>query len=241
MASISARGQMLDAEKVARAECHGLASGPAIARLWQMAARRATIECGCLPSGRGRPSLRPWIDCRRRSRLSRPRAPLLAWQIELGADEPIGEAPVNRYEVPAEAPKPARPRRPGASCCRAPGRPIRWQVATATAAAGGDLAALPRRRRPIDLCDLKKGARNFVFADGNPQARVMIIGEAPGRDEDIEGRPFVGRAGQLLDRMFAAIGLSRTAPITRTRRSTSPTSCPGGRRRTATPNRTRSR
>jgi DNA polymerase len=60
-------------------------------------------------------------------------------------------------------------------------------------------------------CELKRGARSLVFADGNPAARVMIVGEAPGRDEDAEGRPFVGRAGQLLDRMFAAIGLSRDA------------------------------
>ncbi|MEK9735131.1 MAG: uracil-DNA glycosylase, partial [Paracoccaceae bacterium] len=50
-----------------------------------------------------------------------------------------------------------------------------------------------------------------VFSDGNPKARVMIVGEAPGRDEDQQGRPFVGRAGQLLDRMFAAIGLSRSS------------------------------
>jgi DNA polymerase len=50
-----------------------------------------------------------------------------------------------------------------------------------------------------------------VFADGNPRARVLILGEAPGRDEDQEGRPFVGQAGQLLDRMFAAIGLGRTS------------------------------
>ena len=58
-------------------------------------------------------------------------------------------------------------------------------------------------------CELKRGARQLVFSDGVPGARVMIVGEAPGRDEDIEGRPFVGRAGQLLDRMLAAIGLSR--------------------------------
>ena len=64
----------------------------------------------------------------------------------------------------------------------------------------------------FDHCDLKKGARNTVFADGNPAARVLILGEAPGADEDREGRPFVGRAGQLLDKMFAAIGLSRTSP-----------------------------
>ena len=59
---------------------------------------------------------------------------------------------------------------------------------------------------------LRDGARRFVFADGNPAARVMIVGEAPGRDEDIEGLPFVGRAGQLLDRMLAAIGLARAVP-----------------------------
>ncbi|MGR3721472.1 MAG: uracil-DNA glycosylase, partial [Paracoccus sp. (in: a-proteobacteria)] len=63
----------------------------------------------------------------------------------------------------------------------------------------------------FDGIELKKGARNFCFADGDPGARVMILGEAPGDEEDRQGRPFVGRAGQLLDRMFAAIGLSRTA------------------------------
>ena len=65
-----------------------------------------------------------------------------------------------------------------------------------------------------------------MFADGNPQARVMFVGEAPGREEDIEGLPFVGRSGKLLDRMLAAIGLDRT-------RSTSPTSSRGGRPATA--------
>ena len=58
---------------------------------------------------------------------------------------------------------------------------------------------------------MKRGAKTTVFADGNPRARVLILGEAPGREEDQEGRPFVGQAGQLLDRMFAAIGLSRTS------------------------------
>ena len=57
---------------------------------------------------------------------------------------------------------------------------------------------------------LRKTATQLVFADGNPNARLMFVGEAPGRDEDREGRPFVGRAGQLLDRMLAAIGLDRT-------------------------------
>jgi DNA polymerase len=63
----------------------------------------------------------------------------------------------------------------------------------------------------FEYCDLKKGARSFVFSDGNPAARVMIVGEAPGREEDRAGRPFVGRAGQLLDRMLEAIQMGRAA------------------------------
>ena len=66
--------------------------------------------------------------------------------------------------------------------------------------------------RGFEGSPLKHGARSFVFQDGLPGARVMVIGEAPGVDEDRVGKPFVGRAGQLLDRMLAAIGLSRTAP-----------------------------
>jgi uracil-DNA glycosylase family 4 len=62
----------------------------------------------------------------------------------------------------------------------------------------------------FDGCALKATATQLVFADGNPKARVMFVGEAPGRDEDIEGLPFVGRSGKLLDRMLAAIGLDRT-------------------------------
>jgi uracil-DNA glycosylase len=58
-------------------------------------------------------------------------------------------------------------------------------------------------------CNLRFSAKNTVFADGNPQARIMFVGEAPGRDEDIQGLPFVGRAGQMLDRMMGAIGLTR--------------------------------
>ena len=63
----------------------------------------------------------------------------------------------------------------------------------------------------FDGCNLKFTAKNLVFADGNPKAAVMLVGEAPGRDEDIEGLPFVGRSGRLLDRMLAAIGLDRTS------------------------------
>ena len=132
---------------------------------------------------------------------------LLEWQMELGADEPVGEVPVNRYEVAAEAPKPA------ATTAPAPvveeGDPV--EAAERAAAGATSLETLAAIQAAYEHCEMKKGARNFVFADGNPEARVLILGEAPGRDEDIEGRPFVGRAGQLLDRMFAAIGLARTA------------------------------
>lgn len=134
---------------------------------------------------------------------------LLDWQAELGADEAIGDAPVNRYEAKAAPAKAATapvsaPRVPAAEA-----DPV--ALARSAAAAATSLESLAAKQAAYDLCDLKKGARNFVFADGNPEARVMIVGEAPGREEDLEGRPFVGRAGQLLDRMFAAIGLSRTA------------------------------
>lgn len=61
----------------------------------------------------------------------------------------------------------------------------------------------------FDACPLHRTATNLVFSDGNPAARIMLVGEAPGRDEDIQGKPFVGVSGQLLDRMLAAIGLSR--------------------------------
>ena len=79
------------------------------------------------------------------------------------------------------------------------------------AAGCGDLAALRAAIDGFEGSALRHGARNLVFADGDPAARVMVIGEAPGREEDRAGLPFVGRSGQLLDRMLAAIGLSRTA------------------------------
>lgn len=135
---------------------------------------------------------------------------LLEWQMELGADEPIGEVPVNRYEVSDEAPKPAPAAAETLPPAVDPGLdPVSVARAAAEGAAG--LEALAAVQAGYEHCELKKGARNFVFADGNPEARVLILGEAPGRDEDREGKPFVGRAGQLLDRMFSAIGLARTA------------------------------
>jgi uracil-DNA glycosylase len=136
----------------------------------------------------------------------------LAWQVEAGADETIGDAPVNRYELTVEAKKPAAPM---ASEQAVTTRPIAADPVAAARTEAERAQTLDHLREAItnfDLCELKRGARNTVFADGNPKARVLILGEAPGADEDREGRPFVGRAGQLLDRMFAAIGLSRTSP-----------------------------
>lgn len=78
------------------------------------------------------------------------------------------------------------------------------------AAAAASLDELRRVMEQFEGCNLRLTARSTVFADGNPDARVMLIGEAPGRDEDVQGLPFVGRSGQLLDRMLAAVGLNRT-------------------------------
>ena len=78
------------------------------------------------------------------------------------------------------------------------------------AAAAGSLEDLRSVLDRFEGCALKRTAKSLVFSDGNPGARVMLVGEAPGRDEDIAGKPFVGRSGQLLDKMLAAIGLSRS-------------------------------
>ena len=138
---------------------------------------------------------------------------LLEWQLELGATEAIGDAPVNRYELAGREPA---PRATGRLEPRAP-PPVTGKAedpvaaARAAAEAAGDLAALRAAMADFEHCELKRGARNLVFADGDPAARVMILGEAPGRDEDRQGLPFVGRAGRLLDRMLEAIGLARHA------------------------------
>lgn len=83
------------------------------------------------------------------------------------------------------------------------------QAAHALAGAAQTLEALEQALASFDGCTLKRTAKSLVFGDGNPNGRVMFIGEAPGRDEDIQGKPFVGRSGQLLDRMLAAIELDR--------------------------------
>jgi DNA polymerase len=133
----------------------------------------------------------------------------LAWQLELGADEAIGEAPVDRFEVVAP---PALPKRTAVVAPAAPPAALPEAAGPAElAAAAGDLAALRAAIEGFRGTSLRDGARSTVFADGDPRARLMVIGEAPGREEDRAGLPFVGPAGQLLDRMLAAIGLSRGA------------------------------
>ena len=137
---------------------------------------------------------------------------LLEWQAELGVTDAIGDTPVDRYALPDTAPKAKKP----AAVQKTPEKPKQVDptaVAEKAARAAGSLPELRATMEAFDLCDLKRGARQLVFADGTPGARVMIVGEAPGRDEDREGKPFVGRAGQLLDRMLAAIDLNRAESV----------------------------
>jgi DNA polymerase len=151
---------------------------------------------------------------------------LLEWQIAMGADEAIGEVAPDRLAAPPP-PAAALPaaaiaaRRLAAPTAVAPAvvsPPGAFAEALAEAAqsarlvaAGAEtIEALGALVAAFDGCPLKRTATNTVFMDGNPAAPVMIIGEAPGADEDRIGRPFVGRSGQLLDRMLAAIGQDRT-------------------------------
>jgi uracil-DNA glycosylase family 4 len=154
-------------------------------------------------------------------------AQLLTFYLEAGVDCALTEEPVNRLSDPDIVPAPreiAAPREAAAP------EPVR-AFAAALPVERGEPAPLPEaaimlareaaRTAPsldvlrallekFDGCALKSTATRLVFADGNPQARIMFVGEAPGREEDIEGLPFVGRSGKLLDRMIAAIGLDRS-------------------------------
>ena len=144
---------------------------------------------------------------------------LLRWYVEMGADEAIAAEPVNRIaSAPAMAapiPPSPSPRQTVPAVTAAPPKALTESLAEAAQSArrlasGADsVAALAALVAGFDGCGLKRTATNTVFADGNPAASVMIIGEGPGADEDRIGRPFVGRAGQLLDRMLAAIQLDR--------------------------------
>jgi uracil-DNA glycosylase family 4 len=172
---------------------------------------------------------------------SKPARELIDFYLEAGVDALLGEEPVDRLAHAEPAPSlPERGRSTrGADRVGVDTRPDRppsrtlprkeggsGSVATAAAPLAPDAAAMQAREaaksaktldelrailETFEGCPLKATATQLVFADGNPKARVMFVGEAPGRDEDIEGLPFVGRSGKLLDRMLAAIGLDRTS------------------------------
>jgi uracil-DNA glycosylase family 4 len=149
---------------------------------------------------------------------------LLEWQIAMGADEAIGEIAPDRLAPPAPAaPALPAPRMPAAAVSAIAAPAVvsppgalaeslaeAAQSARLVAAGAETIEALGALVAAFDGCALKRTATSTVFIDGNPAAPVMIVGEAPGAEEDRIGRPFVGRAGQLLDRMLAAIGLDRT-------------------------------
>ena len=140
-------------------------------------------------------------------------AEALAWLAEMGAGEVIGEQPVNRLAQAVAAPaEPSSRRKPEPMVQQRPAPVLKTPAAAAKDVASCQtLDDIMAALAGFDACPLKKTATNLCFADGNPEARVMLVGEAPGRDEDIQGKPFVGKSGQLLDRMLSAIGLSRGA------------------------------
>lgn len=147
----------------------------------------------------------------------------LKFQMESGVSVLLEPDPVNRYEAAANAVSGDLPPAPPAGReGPSPARPVAEAVLrkaeddTADIASAEDaakqansLAELEDALRNFEGCALKRAAKNTVFSDGNPEAKIMLIGEAPGRDEDREGKPFIGRSGKLLDKMFSAIGLSR--------------------------------
>jgi DNA polymerase len=155
---------------------------------------------------------------------------LLRWHIDIGADEAVADTPTDWTKVasrtaaprpvPAQAPTSAlaagERRAPPPAARPAPvqpallGTPAAGASARALAAEAMSLADLRRAMAGFEGCALKDTATNLVFADGNPEARLMLIGEAPGEDEDRQGLPFVGRSGKLLDVMLRCIGLDRT-------------------------------
>ncbi len=160
----------------------------------------------------------------------KPARDLLRFYADAGVDALVGEEPVNRFAEPAmaqpQAVAPATERRAplmpplGAPRAPAPAKVtdlaappppeeavMAAREAAKSAATLDDLRAILER---FEGCALKATAKRLVFADGNPQAQLMFVGEAPGRDEDIEGLPFVGRSGKLLDLMLKAIGFDRT-------------------------------
>jgi len=152
---------------------------------------------------------------------------VLRWLVDAGADEAVGDTPANRFAQSPSTPLPSASTFAKAPADKSRTTPIAKpdikppssahavSLATAPGAARAlaqsctTLAELKTAVTNFEGCQLKRSATNTVFADGDPSGRIMLIGEAPGRDEDLQGLPFVGRAGKLLDRMLAEIGLDR--------------------------------
>jgi uracil-DNA glycosylase family 4 len=148
---------------------------------------------------------------------------LIGFYAEAGIDRALGEAPRDRFADARRSSDDARAMLAKAPAPAAP-TPARRPLPRAASAALNEVAGDARERArsaqtvaeleallaAFEGCALRFSAKNLAFADGNPGGRVMIVGEAPGADEDRMGKPFVGRAGQLLDRMLAAINLDRS-------------------------------
>ena len=148
----------------------------------------------------------------------------LRFLVDAGADEVLADTPVDRFALPVTAPESRLPNVEARPANTPPPRPSprpapaptlipsgdQLESARTLASAAQTLDALKEAVARFEGCSLKITANSLVFADGNPHGAVMLIGEAPGSDEDRMGKPFVGRSGQLLDKMLGAIGLDRT-------------------------------
>ena len=150
---------------------------------------------------------------------------LLRWYVDQGIDEAIGEDAIDRFAAPAPQPTPLpvqqrapaapTPIRPAPAAAAPPRGPVPIESpqlvedARALAQRCNSVEELEAAVRAFEGCALKRTAKNTVFADGVAGSPVMVVGEAPGADEDRLGKPFVGVSGQLMDRMFDAIGMSR--------------------------------
>ncbi|MBV9567361.1 MAG: uracil-DNA glycosylase, partial [Hyphomicrobiales bacterium] len=163
-------------------------------------------------------------------------ASLLRWHVDAGVDLALDDHPHDRFAESREqsarraAPereslRPQAQRRPLPNTDEAMPKPLpapalprsapvapleAAETARALAASAHSLDELRAILETFDGCALKATATRLVFADGNPQAPLMLVGEAPGAEEDRQGKPFVGRAGRLLDKMLLAIGLDRS-------------------------------
>ena len=148
---------------------------------------------------------------------------LLGFYSEAGVDTPLDDKPIDRFKQSAEiikqvaaARETAVPQertnvRPAPRHARPPRISVEGQVATAHELARNakNLDELFEALKSFNGCTLKLTAKNTCFADGTPHSKLMLVGEAPGREEDLQGIPFVGRSGMLLNRILAAIGLKR--------------------------------